>query len=133
MLIVLDAMGYHVAHVHDVLTAESRNKLLGQVSMALVDDDNPYTDGELYCATTPHPTDVTGLKICLSPTENTYIGDGWLHLQSIVGDALGIVQIANGVITHHIETIPPKTLPDTTVSGVVDFVLGEARYYQTKR
>lgn len=41
-LTVLDAMGYHAANVSGVLTPDSREKLVEQVSIGLVDAAHPY-------------------------------------------------------------------------------------------
>ncbi|HRF98237.1 MAG TPA: hypothetical protein PLZ51_23680, partial [Aggregatilineales bacterium] len=69
------------------------------------------------------------LKICLTPTDKTGMVDEWLYLGKIASDEIGIVQVDEGIIRHRIEKIPAKTSPNATISGVVDFVLAEARYY----
>ncbi|MDX2075011.1 MAG: hypothetical protein SFZ02_01160 [bacterium] len=133
-LIVLDAMGYHAVTITDTLTSASYDKLKDQVAMALVDETStPIVMGALLSCSPRLIPDAPMLKICLTPADKTGVVDDWLYLSAIASDEIGIVQFDEGIIQHRIEKIPTKTPPNATISGVVDFVLAEARYYQSKK
>ncbi len=134
-LIVLDAMGYHGANVADMLTPHSYAKLKDQVALALVDETGSAVVKDVLMAVSPYTQedDTPSLKICLTAGDKTgFVGD-WLYLTSIASDEVGIVQIDGDVVHHRIEKILASTPSDPTISGVVDFVLAEARFYQSKK
>jgi len=133
MLIVLDAMGYHGANIVNLLTTTSYLKLKDQVTLALVDENAPQQIMNTTLAIKPIPVTNTSLKICITPTDTTGWRDGWLHFGKIAGDEIGIVQIDGDTIHHSITKIPANTAPNPIISGVVDFVLAEARLYQNKK
>lgn len=132
-LIVLDAMGYHGANIVNLLTPTSYLKLKDQVSLALVDENLPQWVQDTTLAIAPVLITGRTLNICLTPGDITGWRNGWLYLGKIASDELGIVQIDEGTIHHHSEKIPANTIPNPTISGVVDFVLAEARLYQNKK
>ena len=60
-------------------------------------------------------------------------GRSHASLRTIARDEIGIVQIDGDKISHQTEKILANTIPDPTISGVVDFVLAEARLYGDKK
>jgi hypothetical protein len=49
-----------------------------------------------------------------------------------------MAQVANiagrpALVAHEIFDLPPNTLPDPTIAATVEFVVGEARYFQKKQ
>ena len=123
MLVVLDAVGYHAANVQDYLSADARTKLVDVVSMALKEDDAPFASEN-------------GLRVLLSPAQHTAIGaDGILRLAEVMAGQVGVVRVsAEGkIVSQATMDVPPKTPPDPTIAGVVDFVLSEAKYYGKKK
>ncbi|MDZ4670629.1 MAG: hypothetical protein SH821_07145 [Phototrophicales bacterium] len=135
VLIVLDAMGYHGANVADMLTPHSYAKLKDRVALALVHETQSAVVKDVLMAVSPYAQngDAPSLKICLTAGDKTgFVGD-WLHLTKIASDEVGVVQIDGDVVHQRIEKVPATTPSDPTISGVVDFVLAEARFYQSKR
>lgn len=133
-LIVLDAMGYDAVNTHDLLTSSSYDKLKDQVLMKLVHDAQPHIVKNVMLALSPVSSEGVWMpKICLTPSDETVIQGDWLYLTKIAGDEIGIVQIDGDTINHQVEKIPANTIPDPTISGVVDFVLAEAKLYGDKK
>lgn len=133
-LIVLDAMGYDAVNTHGLLTSSSYDKLKDQVLMRLVNDEQPHIIKNVMLALSPVSSEGVWMpKICLTPSDDTLIRDNWLYLTTIAGDEIGIVQIDGDKISHQTEKIPANTIPDPTISGVVDFVSAEAKYYGDKK
>ncbi|GAB4516349.1 MAG: hypothetical protein OHK0046_21580 [Anaerolineae bacterium] len=131
-LYVLDAMGYTAANVQGVLTAESRAKLLDNVALALVNDAHPHTHGALTFTT--HPQQQPTPQIILTPAESTHLENNVLRLAGVAQGELGVVRVENGeIVAQSIHPLPAKTLPDATITGAVDFVEAEARYYEKRR
>jgi hypothetical protein len=123
MLIVLDAMGYHAANVKGFLSHEGRAKLAGVVTMKLMDDTQPFVDD-------------SDLQISLVASDKTELRDNaMLSLVSVIEGQVGVVQLSDEhkLITHDILSMSPRTAPDPTIAGVVDFVLSEAKYYGRKK
>lgn len=131
-LLVLDAMGYTAAHVSSELAPEDYAKLAGQVSLALIDDAHPHTQGGALFATQPSPTH-DGLQILLHPADQTMFIDSRLTLQAVESGQVGIVRLDGTAITRAVSALPPETPPDPTVTAVVDLVEEEARYYERRR
>lgn len=118
-LIALDGMGYDLAHV--ALDAPNRARLADQVTLQLVEDDH-YTDSD------------SGIRIRLESTDETTLADGVLTLQTVAKGQVGQVTLdPPDIISAHIHDLPADTLPDATIAGVIDFITGEARYYQKKQ
>lgn len=133
-LIVLDAMGYDAVNTYGLLSEQSYAKLKDQVLMKLIQDAQAHIIKNGMLALSPVSSEGVWMpKICLTPSDNTVIQDDWLYLTKIVGDEVGIVQIDGDNISHQIEKIPANTIPDPTISGVVDFVLAEAKLYGDKK
>lgn len=137
ILIALDAMGYHAANVEGSLSAESRERLRGNLmSMALVDGENVWRDGDIEVGVNQggfetHPS----LQIELSPSAATRIDSQCLHLAEVQAGQVGqaVVSLAGGspqLLSAAIHDIPATMLPDPTIAGTVDFILSEARFFQ---
>jgi hypothetical protein len=121
MLIVMDAMGYHAANVTGYLSSEGRAKLDGMMTLELMNEGQPFTTAQ-------------GLRIELTPAENTALQeDGRLRLARVEAGQVGVVRLVDEFIACEIQDMPPKTAPDATIAGIVDFVLSEAKYYRGKR
>lgn len=146
MLIALDAMGYQAANVDGMLTAESRARLRGNLmSMALVDAENAWQEGDVVVMsrgglqtgrlqtggleTRPY------LQVELLPSSVTRIEGRTLRLAEVQAGQVGqaLVSWAAGspqLMSAAIHDLPTSALPDPTISGTVDFILGEARHFQ---
>jgi hypothetical protein len=132
MLIALDGMGYTAANAAH-LSRDSREKLLEQTTMALVDETHPHVEAALRFAITPVDDD-SSLCILLTPYEQTVVKDNHLYLQTVEAGQVGIVTLKNGeLFSTETRIVPSDTAPDGTIAGVVDFILAEARYYQRRK
>ncbi|PJF29513.1 MAG: hypothetical protein CUN52_08010 [Phototrophicales bacterium] len=133
-LIALDAMGYHAVNIYGLLSANSYAKLKDQVLMTLVHDAQVHIINNVVISLSPTPSmGVWMPQVCLAASDSTHMQDDWLYLQKIAGDEVGVVQINGNAIHHSIHKIPANTIPDPTISGVVDFVLAEAKLYRDKK
>lgn len=126
-LMVLDAMGYDVAYA--ALPAESRAKLHDHIMMSLVDEAHAITYKDILFTTESRHD---GFEIIMIPGEQTYLQEESLYLQELQAGEVGFVSIKDGEVTQSIRKIPPRTAPDPSISGTVEFVLSEARYFQRK-
>lgn len=145
-LIVLDAMGYHAAHVSGFLAPESREKLADNLmQLALVDTDHDWEHEGIWVMGKDNPdrkgnlTDRPyNLRIILNPHTATELNGNTLRLAAVEAGQVGTahLHIADSGVAllsrYPLATIPPNTPPDPTIAGTVDFVLGEARYFQQK-
>jgi hypothetical protein len=136
MLAALDGCGYAAAYT-DSLTPEGRvvlNKAI--LSMQMVDDAHPARVGGMAYQTRRQSDSAADVTLYLRPAEITAFEGDLLTLAAIPRLHLGImtVDIAARDIVHR-ETVPltPHTRPDATISGVVDFILSEARLYQKRQ
>jgi hypothetical protein len=121
MLIVMDAMGYHAANITGYLSSDGRTKLDDMVSLELMDNGQPFVTEQ-------------GLRIELTPVANTALQhDGTLRLTGVETGQVGVVRLVDGLVAYEVHDMPPKTAPDATIAGIVDFVLSEAKYYRGKR
>lgn len=132
MLIVLDAMGYHAVNCVHLLTPTSYAKIKDQITLSLV-DETPQQMKNVMFATQLALLSDENLKICLTPTHTTHWDMGWLHLGKIASDEVGIVQLDGDTIQYRNEKTLTNTIPNPTISGVVDFVLAEANLYRKKK
>lgn len=138
-LVLLDGMGYHVAHVSDA--AALRAKMGDGVSMALVDEARPRMIEDVLITANAHTPDAYSytLQIILSPAETTHLDGSRLYLAGLNGSQqVGVARLAQilgrwALTTHEIHELPRRTLPDPTIAGSVDFVLSEARYAQKRQ
>lgn len=136
VLIGLDGMGYTAA-AGESLSPADRAKLESHVSMALVFTGRPYVQGDLLFAL--HPTDGDGhLCVCLTPTRETHLENRLLTLAPLERGYIGEVVIEGGggqyrLISSAVYALPADTPPDATITGVVDFIVSEARYFQRRQ
>lgn len=142
-LIALDAMGYHAANVTGILLPESRDKLTANVmSMGLVDADHPWQSNNLsFIAPAPHETGISAaqsLCISLTPVVTTRLALNTLHLAQIEAGQIGTAYIGGidsepNLLADAVFDLPADTPPDPTISGTIDFVTNEARFFSRKR
>ena len=129
-LIVLDAMGFHAANVTDVLSPASRAKLEPEVSLALVDASHPFVDDDIRFISGDVKPEADTLTLPLLPTAAAVLEGTVLRLSGLTRGQIGIARLSNGRLVHEVHTMPDDTPPEPTVSGAVDFVRDEARYYE---
>lgn len=138
-LLVLDAMGYHAVNVAGLLTDEARERLAGNVlTLALVDGKTAWQQGEV--AMTLSKGDLVDrpyrLQIIGTPAAQTQIAGKTLTLANVTVGQIGVAHIdlttAPKLLAHTIFDLPSTTLPDPTIAAAVDFVMGEARYFQSR-
>jgi hypothetical protein len=141
-LIVLDAMGYHAANVAGFLSADGRANLEGQVSVALVDVAHTWQQDDIFVTNGSRrgepPVRPYSLHIALTPATSTRVEGNTLHLASVNAGQVGMAQVGTtgGTMTllaHEVFDLPANTLPDPTIAATVEFVVGEARYYEKKQ
>ena len=140
MVIALDGMGFTAVNVQDQLGAGSRAKLEDQVTLALVDDSNPFMYISKIAIETQQggfflPSTQPDLSINLTPQDKTILEQNRLSLTKIEGKQIGVA-VVNGSpykLTHtSTHDLPQDTNPDPTIAGVVDFIISEARYLQKR-
>jgi len=126
--IVMDAMGYHFAF-DDSMSLDNRERVQPDVQLRLIDSREEAIvmlgAFQLLVKCDPSaPIDQArienGILILPQPQKNTI-----LHLTLAV-DTMRITQTS-------ITMVNDDTLPDSTIAGTIEFVIGEARYYQKKR
>lgn len=142
-LLALDAMGYHAANTQGLLAPESRQKLAEQVTLALVDDAHPFVHEntvlvETGFAAAPPEGAPYALTVRLAPAPSSALDGRSLSLAAVQARQIGEVRLdmrdqPPALLSHAVLSLPPDTLPDATLSGVVDFIRGEARYYESQR
>jgi hypothetical protein len=141
-LIALDAMGYHAANVTGILLPESRSKLADNVmSMGLVDEVHDWMNGSLWFTHDGRglsPTNPYSLRISLTPVATTRLALDTLHLAQIEAGQIGTAYIGGidsepNLLADAVFDLPADTPPDPTISGTVDFVTNEARFFSRKR
>jgi hypothetical protein len=140
-LLVLDAMGYHAANATDYLTAAGRVKLAENIlNIAVLTAGDVWEQDGIVVTSGDLPEQTSILHIALTTADETKLDQQTLHLASVNAGEVGVIDIGpangNGRLTIHnsaLHTLPASTLPDPTIAATVDFVLGEARYYQRRR
>ncbi|MFW5772897.1 MAG: hypothetical protein ACOCZH_06185 [Phototrophicaceae bacterium] len=136
-LFVLDAMNYQAARVSDVLAPESVESLAAQTMMALVDAGRPHLANDLLFAVTAADIDhdlTYQWAVLLNPAARTECAGRELRLSPVQAGEVGRVELAAaGGLRFTIERLPPHTPADPTIAGTVDFVRGEARYFESRR
>jgi len=134
-LIVLDAMGYHAANVQGVLSPANRAKLTAQVGLHLVDDKHPHIkDGLAFVSAADIHVDPIQLRVVLAPADAAAHAKGTLTLTALETGQVGVARIdADGTLHHSVHTLPADTPPEPTISGAVEFVQDEARYFEKRQ
>ncbi len=140
-LIALDGMGYHAANVARTLTEASRQKLLGSVTMGLVDERRawryhvpPVIDEGIVVSLAPAPA--LRLNIALTPADETHLQHGTLHLGRVPAWTVGVVQLdlrAAPLIIHTAQhALSDAHKPHPTIAAVVELVLEEAQWLRQR-
>lgn len=146
-LIALDAMGYHAANVSGLLSPESRAKLSeNMMEMALVDAEHPWEDRGIILSTLPSHVrqsadmlaGLSKLHISLAADETTRLVGHVLYLARVDAGQVGTAYIGGldsepQLLADAIFDLPANTPPDPTISGTVDFVTNEARFFARKQ
>lgn len=136
-LIVLDGMGYQAANVGGVLEDGEREQLAGNVQMGLVDEKTSWRMDDIAAVMIPRKDPGLRLQICLKAAAETRLEAGILHLKALEKGQLGRVEIeiepAPKLLSSAVQSIPPGTPPDPTITAAVEFVESEARYYESRR
>lgn len=146
-LIALDAMGYHAANVSGLLSLESRAKLAENLmGMALVDSEHPgEVEGVLFTTLSPsvRPSAESfgpqaRLQISLSPDATTRLTGHTLYLARVEAGQIGTAYIGGTdsdpqLLADATFDLPANTPPDPTISGTVDFVTNEARFFAKRQ
>lgn len=146
-LIVLDAIGYDAANVSGYLDGAGRAKLRdNMMDIALADPMHPYVADGVAFADVPPPAHPHRLHIPFAtqgdaPTVQPVEAMGFVYavtLAAVAGAQIGEtrldVTLTGTTITHHaIHTVSHATPPDPSISGAVEFVRDEVRYYGRKR
>lgn len=140
-LIVLDGMGYHAANVDRALSADVREKLAAQVTMAPVNKQhhwryNVVSAMDVVIATEPVARDAC-LQVMLAPAQSTRLEGRLVRLQAVergqVGKAVVNLRGEPALVSACIHPVPADTPPNPSIAGAVDFVLSEARYYRRRQ
>lgn len=141
MVIGLDAIGYDAVNIQGNVNPDSREKLVEQLALKLIDDQHPHmfkdsigliTQGGGFVQPSSHPE----ISINLTPQDSTEFTEDCLSLARLEAGQVGVVVLSDSPyqITHSsIHRLPKDTHPDPTIAGVVDFIISEARYYQKRK
>ncbi len=136
-LVALDAMGFDAALVAGWLSQEDRLRLeSGHLRMTLIDETHALRCRSCTIALV-RPAD-RGLWIDPTPAQVTHMDGGVLRLAALAQGEIGLVRLeadARGearLAAAQIFALPPGTVPDPTIAGVIEFILTEARYFERK-
>ncbi|MFQ3646795.1 MAG: hypothetical protein SNJ80_07680 [Anaerolinea sp.] len=140
-LVALDGMGYHAANVAHTLTESSRQKLLGSVTMGLVDARRawryhvpPVVDEGIVVSLEPAPA--LRLNIALTPADDTRLEHGTLRLAAVPAWTVGVVQLdlraAPTIIYTAQHPLSDAHEPHPTIAAVVELVLEEAQWLRQR-
>lgn len=132
-LVALDGMGYSAAVNDGYADTNVRTKLGANVNLSVIDAATPWiTDGIAFVvgdSASPAP-----FTVRLDPAPVSRVQSGVLRLASVSAGQVGEVRVEGGRLTESaVHYLPPGTPPDPTISGIIDFILAEARYAQKKR
>jgi hypothetical protein len=136
-LIVLDGMGYTAANA-TALSADDFDKLNGTIALKLVTSFQGCSTEEVLFGITPlHEYEDERLFVSLLPADATALHAGTLRLRGVNSREVGVAHLRFSGATPQLHSaevrvVPGKTPPDATISGVVDFVISEARYLQKR-
>jgi hypothetical protein len=146
-LIALDAMGYHAANVSGLLPPESRAKLTENLlGMALVDSEHPSELEDVILSTLSPSVrqsadtlaGLSKLHISLTADTTTRLVGHVLYLARIEAGQIGTAYIGGTdsdpqLLADATFDLPANTPPDPTISGTVDFVTNEARFFAKRQ
>jgi hypothetical protein len=133
-LLALDAFGCDAARV-DGLSAADRAKLdANLLRLFPVDAAHPWRMGDLCaCADGGVDTD-NALCVVLAAGAATALTGRTLRLAGVRAGEIGVARVGPGaaLLAASVHEMPAGTLPDATLTAVVDFVLEEARRYSQR-
>lgn len=131
-LVALDGMGFDAAHNDGYARADASERLGPNVNIAVIEPGRPLLrDGIAICADDARPAPLT---IDLRPARRSFYADGVLHLERIARGQVGEVRLEAGrMVEAAAHYLPPGLAPDPTISGIIDFILAEARYAHKRR
>ena len=134
-LFALDGMGYHAANVSGALSPDLRHKMVSVTQMALVDADHPFAfSAAVQVTAAAAPVSNVQCTISLHPAPETTWDGRLLRLAAIEGGQVGRVRLHDGALEGcEVFDLPASAAPDPTIAGMVDFILGEARYTQKRQ
>ena len=134
-LFALDGMGYHATNVSGVLDAELRHKMVNLTQMALVDADHPFAfSAAVQVAAAGSGVAHIPCTVSLYPAPETTWDGRLLRLAAIEGGQVGRARLHDGALEGcEVFDLPASAAPDPTIAGMVDFILGEARYTQKRQ
>jgi hypothetical protein len=137
--LALDALGYHAANA-SALSAESRARLAGQVSLGLVAPGQAWRyvvgavrDEGLIVA--HEATPALGLTMVCAPMPQTTCAAGVLYLRAPEPFSVGLLRLdwrRQTILEQATHPLPDSVLPDTTVSALLELIEDEARAYQQR-
>lgn len=134
-LFALDGMGYHAANVSGILTPELRHKMRDVTQMALVDAGHSFAFSAAVQVTAAEIAgdSTAACHISLQPAPETAWDGRLLRLAAIDGGQVGRVHLRDGALDRaEVLDLPASAAPDPTIAGMIDFILGEARYTQKR-
>lgn len=142
-LVMLDGMGYHAAHVSGTLSDDSRHRLAGITTMALVDSQHswrlhtPFQQDEGVIVSSV-PTPALTLNIVLTAAEQIALEGSTLFLQAPPAPhQVWRVQVAllpaPRLLTTELHTLPAGIPAHPTLSAAAEFILDEAREAQRRQ
>lgn len=136
MLIALDGMGYHAAHVAGTLAPGMRGRMSDLTQMALVDAEHPYAhSGAVQVVAGEAAAEMTAapLVVRLDAAPETASDGRVLRLASVARGQVGRAMWAGGrLAAYDVFDLPAAAEPDPTIAGVVDFIVSEARYVEKR-
>jgi len=131
-LVALDGMGYSAAVNDGYADANVRAKLGANVNLSVIDALTPFLTGAIAFVVgdaVPAP-----LTVRLDSAPVSRLQAGVLRLAGISVGQVGEARVEGGrLVESAVHYLPPGTPPDPTISGIIDFILAEARYAQKKR
>lgn len=135
VLIALDAMGYDAAYVDGTLDDANYSKLADTVMMGLVRRGSVHRrDDLIFTAEHQPPPAPDGLRhVVVTPDDQRRSTADCVYLKTNAQTGVGITMIYDDMVIYDFAPLTPETLPDATISGAVDFIHDEARYYDKQR
>ncbi len=129
-IIVLDAMGYHAIYAGAYLTDAGREKLAANyLNAALVDQTTGFARDGVALGPANAP-----IRVPLTPAPQPTLRDGVLTLAPERAGQVGEALVEGGALTRAaVHPLLPNTLPDATITGAVEFVEDEARYFEKRQ
>ena len=140
-LVVLDGMGYDAVNIAGALTEANRAKLAESAQIGLVDEARDWVhQPQPHCRriiATLRAFQAADLQVLLAPARATRLAGNRLTLARVGAGQVGAVALdlasEPALISARIHNMPPGTPPNPTIAGAVDFVLSEARLFQTQQ